>query len=43
MVVKRRMSASVGVGEERRKGIDEVERWDSRRSRELKRVVTALV
>lgn len=37
------MSASVMCGEERRYGVDEVERWDSMRSRDWKRVVTALV
>jgi len=42
-VVYRRTSASVGVGDEWRKGVVEVEREDSRRSRDLKRVVTALV
>jgi hypothetical protein len=40
IVVYRRTSASVGCGEERRYGVLEEERWDSRVSRELKRVVT---
>jgi hypothetical protein len=43
IVVKRRMSASVTCGEERRYGVDESARADSMRSRDLKSVVTFLV
>lgn len=43
MVVNKRISASVTVGEESRYGVEDSARCDSRRSSDLKSCVTALV
>jgi hypothetical protein len=43
MVVYRRISASVTVGDERRYGVEDSDSADSRRSRDSKRWVTALM